>query len=85
MNPYELLNIEKDASKKDIIKAAACALRERKYTAKEIANAQKTLLSSTKKFSEAISNIDFSIIYNNFEKIKPADFSTKSLDKPIKL
>ncbi|WP_457554173.1 hypothetical protein [Desulfobacula sp.] len=44
MNPFEVLSIKKDASKKEIIRAAALCMRSRQYSAKEIAQAQKMLL-----------------------------------------
>ncbi len=44
MNPYKILNIGAEAEKKDVVGAAALALRERRYTAKEIAMAQRALL-----------------------------------------
>ena len=44
MNPYKRLKITADVEKKDIVQAAALALRERHYSAKEVAMAQKELL-----------------------------------------
>ncbi|RLB92454.1 MAG: hypothetical protein DRH26_06215 [Deltaproteobacteria bacterium] len=44
MNPFKILNIKRDASNKEIICAAAIAMRDRQYSAKEIAQAQKMLL-----------------------------------------
>jgi len=44
MNPFKILSIKKDASSKEIIRAAAMAMRDRQYSAKEIAQAQKLLL-----------------------------------------
>ena len=44
MNPYKILNIDREADKKEIIRAAAVALRERRFSAREIALAQKELL-----------------------------------------
>jgi hypothetical protein len=46
MNPYKILDIDSSADKKAIIQAAALALRERRFSAKEIAIAQKELLDS---------------------------------------
>ena len=45
MNPYKILDIENTASKQEIIQAAARALREKKYSAREIASAQKALMN----------------------------------------
>ncbi|MEA3544370.1 MAG: hypothetical protein U9R69_04010 [Thermodesulfobacteriota bacterium] len=44
MNPYMTLEIDGLATKKEIIVAAATALRKRKFTGHEIVNAQKLLL-----------------------------------------
>ena len=49
MNPYKILNIDHRASKHEIISAAALALRERKYSGREIAEAQKELLDPVSK------------------------------------
>ena len=46
MNPYKILDIDRSADKKAIIQAAALALRERRFSAKEVAIAQKELLNS---------------------------------------
>lgn len=44
MNPFLLLNVDANVNQKDIIRAVAAAMREKKYSAAEIATAQKTLL-----------------------------------------
>lgn len=44
MNPYEVLAINHDATPRDIIQAAAMALRERKYSAGEVAEARRQLM-----------------------------------------
>ena len=44
MNPYEILNIDAGAEKRDIVQAAALALRQRRYSAREVAMAQRELL-----------------------------------------
>ncbi len=49
MNPYQILNIDNRAMKKDILLATAKALRERKFSGQEIAIAQKQLLSPVSK------------------------------------
>ena len=45
MNPYKILDIERGAEKQDIIRAAARAMREKKYSVREIASAQKALMN----------------------------------------
>ena len=42
-NPYIILGIPQNASKVDIVKAQVKALRDKKYSAREIAAAQKEL------------------------------------------
>jgi hypothetical protein len=59
MNPYKILNLKQNASKQEIVKAAAAALREKKFSGKKIAIAQRQLLSSE---SRAI--IDFQLFIN---------------------
>jgi len=44
VNPYRVLKIDREASKREIISAAALAMRERKFTGREIAEAQRELL-----------------------------------------
>jgi hypothetical protein len=43
MNPFKVLNIDRHASNKEIIKAAALGMRDKKHSAKQIAQAQKML------------------------------------------
>jgi len=44
MNPYRVLNIKPDATPRDIVQAAARALREKKYSARDVAEARKQLM-----------------------------------------
>ncbi len=44
MNPFKVLAIGFNASKKEIIQASARAMREKKYSGLELAQAQKMLL-----------------------------------------
>ncbi len=44
MNPFKILNIGAGASKKEIIQSVALAMREKRYSGKELARAQKMLL-----------------------------------------
>ncbi|MDY0220968.1 MAG: hypothetical protein RBR67_07510 [Desulfobacterium sp.] len=44
MNPFKVLKLDRYASKREIIQAAAFALRDKKYSAREISQAQKMLL-----------------------------------------
>ncbi|MBF0200883.1 MAG: hypothetical protein HQK66_06140 [Desulfamplus sp.] len=49
MNPFTVLNVDEYATQKDIVQAVARAMREKKYSAAEIAVAQKTLLDPVSK------------------------------------
>ncbi len=44
MNPYRILEVDRGADKKQVILAASAALRKRRFSAKEVALAQKELL-----------------------------------------
>lgn len=44
MNPYHILKVKPGADQKEVLQAAALALRERRFTAKEVAMAQRELL-----------------------------------------
>ena len=44
MNPYKVLSVDKNVSNKEVIQAVALAMRARKYSTKEIAQAQQMLL-----------------------------------------
>ncbi len=44
MNPYKVLAVKHDATPHDIVQAAGMALRERKYPAREVAEARKQLM-----------------------------------------
>ncbi len=45
MNPYKVLDLAVEAEAKDIIAAAAKAMREKKYSAREIAEARRQLMN----------------------------------------
>ncbi len=49
MNPYEILAVHSDATPHDIVQAAALALRTRKYSATEIAEARMQLMNPEKR------------------------------------
>ena len=44
MNPYKILNVGADATQKEIIQAVGRAMREKRYSGRELAQAQKMLL-----------------------------------------
>ncbi len=45
MNPYTILNIDRKATAQEIVQASALALRERKYSAREVAEARQQLMN----------------------------------------
>ena len=47
VNPYKILNIDYRATRREILQAAALAMRERKFSGREVAVAQKELLDPT--------------------------------------
>lgn len=52
MNPYEVLDIDQNADDREILKATARAMRERKYAVKEIAEARMKLMDPASKAVE---------------------------------
>ena len=72
MNPFKILNIGAGASQKEIIQAVALAMREKKYSAKELALAQKMLLDSASGAAqEFIHCIDLSPFKKRFAVKRP--------------
>ena len=72
MNPFNILNIGAGASQKEIIQAVALAMRERKYSAKELADAQKMLLDpASRAAQEFIHCIDLSSSKKGFGVKRP--------------
>ena len=45
MNPYKVLELSAEASPKEILEAAAKALRQKRYSAREIAEARQQLMN----------------------------------------
>ena len=83
MDPYKILDVRADADSREILQAAAKAMKERKYSAKEIAIAQKTLLNPVKKVEELFKNIDFDIILKNYNVLKPEQKPNEALNRPL--
>lgn len=52
MNPYKVLNIDQNAGDQEILNAVARAMRERKYSVKEIAEARMKLMDPVSKSVE---------------------------------
>jgi len=50
-NPYQILNINQDADKKEIMKSQMIAMKERKYSLQEIGIAVRQLLDPAKRLA----------------------------------
>lgn len=78
MNPFKILNIGAGASKKEIIQAVALAMREKKYSGRELAQAQKMLLEPASRITqEFLHCVDISPLRDRFIVKKP-----DGLDRP---
>ena len=81
MNPYRILDIDRGFEKQDIIRAAARAMREKKFTVKEIAEAQKTLMNPISRCAyEFLNYIDIKPLQKRLDLSPP-----ESLKKSIKI
>ncbi|QTA89231.1 hypothetical protein [Desulfonema magnum] len=80
MNPYNILKLDQTASKADIIRATAQAMRERTYSGREIAEAQKELMDPVSKAAhEFICFIDV----KPFLEICRSQISTENSDSSV--
>ena len=78
MNPFKILNIDAGASKKEIIQAVALAMREKKYSGREVACAQKMLLDPVSGAAqEFLHCIDIRLLKDRLAVKKP-----DGLDRP---
>lgn len=78
-NPYTVLGISQNATKIEIVKAQAKALRLKKYNAREIASAQKELHSPARRLA-----VDFTYpVLKGVDGFTPITTSTKSEDLDI--
>lgn len=69
MNPYKLLNVSPQASAREIVQAAALALRENSYPARDIAAARKELMNPvTKRLLDFIYTVDLELLLNDVQK-----------------
>jgi len=74
-NPYEILGIKQDATNSEVVRAQMTALRSRKYSQREIAEAQATLRKPALRLA---ADFTFPIFPN--EQIKPLVSAIKSRD-----
>jgi len=75
MNPFKILNIDAGASKREIIQAVALAMREKKYSGRELARTQKMLLDPVSGAAQAFLNcIDIRPLKDRLVVKKPDGF-----------
>ena len=72
-NPYKVLGLQQDASNSDIVKSQIKALKSKKYTMKEITEAQATLRKQAQRLAA-----DFTFPILDEEKVIPLASSVKS-------
>lgn len=77
MNPYEVLGVKHDAAPPEIVQAAAMALRKRKYTAREVAEARKQLMDpQTRMILEFVYCVDVESLINPGKENSSEDSAT---------
>lgn len=74
-NPYKVLGLQQDASNTDIVKSQIKALKTKKFTMKEITEAQATLRKPAQRLAA-----DFTFPILDEEKVQPLVTSIKSKD-----
>jgi len=74
-NPYKILGLMQNASNSDIVKSQIKALKSKKYTMKEITEAQATLRKPAQRLAA-----DFTFPILDEEEILPLSSSVKSKD-----
>lgn len=74
-NPYKVLGLQQDASASEIVKSQIKALKSKKYTMKEITEAQTTLRKPAQRLAA-----DFTFPVLDEEKVIPLTSSIKSKD-----
>jgi hypothetical protein len=80
MNPYKVLGIDHRATKREILQATARALRERKYSGREIAQAQKELMDPVgKAVHDFIHYIDVKPLLERVVMVRPEPTTTSEL------
>ena len=83
MTPHDLLEVPRGASKAEVLKAVAKALRERKHSAKDIALAQKALLDPVKAAAEHFNDLDFATLLRQLDAAPPDEFDPDALAHPL--
>jgi hypothetical protein len=77
-NPYKILGLDQDASASDIVKSQIKALKSKKYTMKEITEAQTILRKPAQRLAA-----DFTFPILDEEKVIPLASTIKSKDMDL--
>ena len=77
-NPYKILNLKQDATNSEIVRAMAPAMRAKKYTQREITEAQTMLRKPATRLAA-----DFTFPILDRGKIKPLRSSIKSKEMDL--
>jgi hypothetical protein len=98
INPYKILNVPQDASKKDIMRAQIQAMKEKKYPLSDIATASRQLLNPSKRLAADFLHpskirakrphkitIDIDLPDNDLEEIDENAFDSLKLDKTFQV
>ncbi len=86
MNPFKVLAIGFNASKKEIIQASARAMREKKYSGRELAIAQKMLLDPVSRaVQEFLYRLDVTPLKNRLSIKRPAGLGRTDIAKLTRL
>lgn len=81
MNPYKVLNVDCRVAKREIIQAAALALRERKFSGRDVALAQKQLLDPISRAThEFLHFIDVKPLLDKIDLCQQNDQKVADLD-----
>ena len=81
MNPYKVLNVDCRVAKREIIQAAALALRERKFSGRDVALAQKQLLDPISRATHEF--LHFIDVKPLLDKIDLCQQNKKKVGSPI--
>ncbi len=77
MNPYKILGIGRDASKREILQAAALAMRQRTAPIQELATAQRELIDPvTRATHDFLHWIDVAPLLSQLSLERQADHNT---------
>ena len=82
VNPYKILNIDHRATKREILEAAALAMRQRKFPTREVAEAQKELLDPVSKaVHDFLSFINVKPLEEGLDLARPEGTAVSQLDR----